>query len=250
MILKYIFLCSAGFIAALVDSIAGGGGLISIPAFLFAGLSPYNTLGTNKFSSSFGSATSSYKFIKSKRIDFRSIKYLIPFTLIGAILGVNTVLMINPKFLNGIILIFILFVGLYSLFSKKTGEENNVKEINLSVLIPGAIFALLLGFYDGFFGPGTGSFLIFGLIKIFGFDFINSAGNAKVLNFTSNIASLILFAIKGQIIYSIGIPVAISMIIGARIGTKLALKNGTKLIRPIFILVTLAVGVKLLLTIF
>lgn len=245
-IFKIIFLCIAGFFAALVDSIAGGGGLISLPAFLMAGVSPYNSLGTNKFASTCASFTSSLKFAKSGKVNFGLLKYLIPFTLLGAALGVNTVLTIKQEYLTVLVLILILFVGVYSLFSKSIGQEDNFKGLTYVNVALGIIMAFSLGFYDGFFGPGTGSFLIFAMIRIFGFDFVKSAGNSKVLNFISNITSLILFAYHGRIYYLYGVPAAIAMIFGARVGTKLALTKGSKLIKPIFIVMSLAVAVKML----
>lgn len=241
-----IFLCIAGFISAFVDSIAGGGGLISVPAYILSGLSPAYVLGTNKFSASFSSGASSFKFIKSGRINFKLIKYLLPFTFIGAAIGVKTVLSINEDILNVLVIIMVLFIGIYSLFSKSLGVENRFKGINKKNITSGILLAFFLGFYDGFFGPGTGSFLIFGMIKIFGFDFVNSAGNARLMNFASNIISLILFAVSGKIYYAYGLPVAVFMILGARFGTKVALKRGTRIIKPIFITMSLALAFKLL----
>lgn len=241
-----ILLCAAGFLAAFVDSIAGGGGLISVPAFMLSGLSPTYVLGTNKFCSSFASGASSSKFIKSGRVNFKLLKFLLPFTFIGAALGVKTVLSINEDILNVLVIIMVLFIGIYSLFSKTLGLENKFSGINKKNIFLGILLAFSLGFYDGFFGPGTGSFLIFGLIKIFGLDFVNSVGNAKVMNFMSNIVSLILFAISGKIYFAYALPVAVFMIIGARIGTKVALNKGAKIIKPIFIAMSLAVAVKLL----
>ena len=245
-IFSIIFLCIAGFFAAMVDSIAGGGGLISLPAFLIAGVSPYNSLGTNKFASTCASFTSSIKFARSGKVNFRLLKYLIPFTLMGAALGVNTVLKVKQAYLTVLVLVLILFVGVYSLFSKSIGKEDNFKGLTWLNVIAGIILAFSLGFYDGFFGPGTGSFLIFAMIRIFKFDFVKSAGNSKVLNFISNITSLILFAYHGRIYYLYGIPTAIAMIFGARLGTKLALTKGSKLIKPIFVIMSLAVAVKML----
>ncbi len=249
MIFTVLFLCVAGFSAALIDSIAGGGGLISLPAFLMAGIPPHFALGTNKFCSSSASFTSSIKYATSGKVNFSLLKYLIPFTLIGSILGVNTVMMINQKHLSSMVLVMVLFVGIYSLFSKSIGEDDHFKEINKKNIILGILLSFSLGFYDGFFGPGTGSFLIFGLISIYKFDFIKAGGNARVLNFVSNITSLILFALKGQINYFFGIPVAISMIIGAKVGTKLALNKGSKLIKPIFVTMSLCVAGKMLFSI-
>ncbi|WMJ79165.1 TSUP family transporter [Clostridium sp. MB40-C1] len=246
LITKILFLCVAAFLAAFVDSIAGGGGLISLPAFMAAGVSPHIALGTNKFCASCGSLTSVLAFIKSKKIDFDFLKYLLPFSLLGAIAGVNTVLKVDEKLLETLVLILILSVGVYSIFSKSIGKENNFKGATKLNIFLGIILAFCLGFYDGFFGPGAGSLLIFGLIKIFGFDFVQAAGNGKLLNFVSNITSLILFAIHGQIDYLIGIPMAIFMILGAKFGTSLAINKGSKLIKPIFITMSLALGCKIL----
>lgn len=243
---KMLFLCVAGFLAAFVDSIAGGGGLISLPAYFLVGFPTHYTLGTNKFSSTCGTITSTLKFAQSGKIDKNIMKILLPFTFIGACSGVTTVLLINPDSLKPIVLIMLLSVGIYSLFSKSVGMEDNFKGVNKKNMILGAIMAFALGFYDGFFGPGTGSFLIFALIKIYGFDFVRASGNAKAMNLVSNIASLILFAINGKIGYLLGVPTAICMIFGARIGTKLALKQGAKFIKPIFITMSLAVAGKML----
>lgn len=246
MTITLILLCTAGFFGALVDSIAGGGGIITVPAFLMAGVPPHIALGTNKFASTCASFTSSVKFAKSSKVDFKLIKILAPFTIIGAVLGVNTVLAVNGGFLNTVVLVLLTLVGLYSLFSKTVGVDDNFKGLNNKNIISGIFLAIGLGFYDGFFGPGTGSFLIFGMIGVYGFDFVRAGGNGKVLNFLSNITSLIVFAFNFQINYSIGIPVALSMILGARFGTSLALNKGAKLMKPIFVTMSLGVAVKML----
>ena len=243
-------LCIAGFLASFVDSIAGGGGLISVPAFMLAGLPPHMVLGTNKFSATAGSFTSSLKFIRSGNANFKLLKYLIPFTLVGSMIGVRTVLIIDQKFLNALVLILIMFIGIYTLFSKSLGLEDKFHGLTKKNILCGILLAFSLGFYDGFFGPGTGSFLVFGLINIFGFSFVASSANARVLNFTSNVTALILFAISGKINYMFGIPVAIAMILGARMGTTVALNKGSKLIKPIFVTMSLAVALKMLVTLF
>ncbi|OPJ56986.1 TSUP family transporter [Alkalithermobacter paradoxus] len=241
-----IFLCIAGFLAALVDSIAGGGGLISLPAFLMAGVSPHLALGTNKFASSTASFTSSIRYAKSGKVDFSILKMLIPFTLLGSIFGVNTVLYIDQKYLYSMVLVLVLFVGVYSLFSKSIGQEDKFDKVTKRSIFLSILLSFCLGFYDGFFGPGAGSFLIFGLIYIYGFDFTRAGGNARVLNFVSNVTSLFMFALNGKIDYLMGLPVAICMILGATVGTKLALNKGTKLIKPIFVTMSLAVAGKML----
>lgn len=243
-----VFLIFAGFISAFVDSIAGGGGIISLPSFLITGLSPHFALGTNKFSSTASSLTSSLKYAQSDKVNFGLLKFLVPFTLIGAAFGANTVLSIDQRFLSIMVLVLVIGVGLYSLFSKQIGRENHFRGITKINLCLGIILAFGLGFYDGFFGPGTGSFLMFGLILIYGFDFVQASGNARVLNFASNIAALITFALHHQVNYMIGFPVMIAMIFGARLGTNMALNKGIKIVKPIFVAMSLAVAIKMLLS--
>lgn len=240
------FLCFAGFLASFVDSIAGGGGIISVPAYMIAGLPTHIALGTNKFAASMGSLTSSINFIRSGNCNFKLLKIVAPFTLIGSILGVKAVLLIDEGFLQPLVLVLVLGIGIYTFFSKTLGEKYTFqgftkKNLSLSILL-----GFSLGFYDGFFGPGTGSFLVFGFISILGFNFLKASANARVLNFVSNISALVTFAFSGNINYTIGIPVCIFMIIGAKFGTKLAIKKGNKIIKPIFVTMSLAVAIKML----
>lgn len=240
-----LFICTAGFIAAFVDSIAGGGGIISIPALMAAGMPPHIALGTNKLGASFGAFASTLTFFKSKKIYFPLIKCLMPFTLIGAILGVKTVLSIDEQKLQLVILILTFAIALHTFIKKDFGSHNDFGGLTKKNIFIGIILALSLGFYDGLFGPGTGSFLIFAFISIYKFDFSVSAGNGKTLNFISNIASLAVFAINDSIDYYTAIPLAASMILGALAGTKIAIKNGAKVIKPIFITIALVLTIKM-----
>ncbi|MTI60289.1 MAG: hypothetical protein FH762_10000 [Firmicutes bacterium] len=248
--MEIVFLCLIAFFAALVDAIAGGGGILTIPSLLAVGIPPHLALGTNKFSASWGSFTSSFTFFKSKKIYLPLIKYVIPFTFLGASLGVNTALKINQQYLKMIVLIMLFLLAIYTSFKKDIGIENKFTGLNRKKIIIGCIIGFLLGFYDGFFGPGTGSFLLFAFIRFFGFNFTISTANAKILNFTSNLTSLILFALHGKIIYSIGIPMAISTALGARLGSKIAIKHGSKIIKPIFVTMSMAMVVNLLIETF
>jgi len=240
-----LFLCAAGFLAAFVDSIAGGGGLISLPALVAAGIPPHLALGTNKFASTCASLTSSIKFTRSGKITFRLVRWQIPCTALGAALGVRTVLHVEEAFLNLLIVVLVFAVAIYTVIRKDFGKEDRFEGLTPSKIAAGMAFAFALGFYDGFFGPGTGSFLIFLFIRIFGFDFAAAAGNGKILNFTSNVVSLVLFAISGRIVYLAGAPMALFMIAGAWAGTHVAIKNGAKVIRPVFVMIALALVVKL-----
>lgn len=196
MEINLLFLLPAAFIAAFVDAVAGGGGIISIPSFFISGFPAHMALGTNKFCMSSGTLMSTYKYYKEGKINFWLLKYLIPFSFIGSISGALAILKINPFFLKPIIMILLIFVGIYSLLSKNKGIIDNYEVPKKAKIIKGCIFCLLIGFYDGFFGPGTGSFIIFGLISIFGFDYVNASGNSKVLNLTSNLAALFTFLFR------------------------------------------------------
>jgi hypothetical protein len=241
-----IFICLAGFLAAAVDAIAGGGGIISLPAILATGVPPHFALGTNKFASTCGSLTSSFRFAKSGKVHFKLVKFQIPCTVLGAALGVYTALRVDEGFLNWFIVFMIFAVALYTTFKKDFGQTGKFTGLSPKKIGLGMCFAFGLGFYDGFFGPGAGSFLIFLFISVFGFDFTSASGNSKVLNFVSNVVSLILFAISGKIIYLVAIPMALSMILGAYVGSHIAIKNGAKVIKPIFITIALLLIVKLI----
>ena len=246
MWLNLFIICTLGFSAAAVDAIAGGGGLISLPALLMVGVPPHLALGTNKFSASMASLNSSITFARSGKVHIPLVKWQIPFTLVGALLGAWAVLSVSSTFLSKAVLVLILFVGIYTILHKNLGMENNFKGLNSINIAVGCLFALALGFYDGFFGPGTGSFLIFSFIALFGFDFVVASANSKVLNFTSNVTSLLLFAWNGKILLFYGIPMALFMIAGSQVGTRLAIHRGAALVKPIFIMMSLLVAAKLI----
>jgi uncharacterized membrane protein YfcA len=248
--LPLVFLCLAGLISSFVDAIAGGGGLISIPAFVFYGLPIHQALGTNKFSASCSSLTSTWQYMRCRKINFTPIIPLVPFTLLGAIIGVSATMKLAAGFLQMLFGWLIVAITLYTLFSK---EPKSVREKPVYHKKPWwglAFFALSLGFYDGFFGPGTGSFLIFGFRKFLREDYLHASGHSKLLNFTSNIISLTLFAFHGKIQYKTGILVGIFMVAGAFFGSKLALQKGNSLIKPIFMLISASLGIKMIIDYF
>ncbi|GAA0100395.1 MULTISPECIES: sulfite exporter TauE/SafE family protein [Paraclostridium] len=244
--LTILFLCLGGFLAAFVDSIAGGGGLISMPVLLMAGLPAHLALGTNKFAGAFGCFSSAYKYSKSGKTNIELLKKLIPFTILGCLLGVKCVLSISENILNILVFLMILIVALYTYLKKDLGKEDKFENLSKENIKKGIIMAFALGFYDGFFGPGTGTFLTFAFIKIYGFDFLHASANTKILNFTSNFTALILFMFSGQILYKVAIFYAISMVLGGYIGAKVAINKGSQLIKPIFLFMAVAVAIKLL----
>lgn len=237
-ILVFFFLSAAGFLAGFVDSVVGGGGLISIPALLLCGVSPSVVLGTNKLAGTMATLTSTISFAASDKVNFSLIKYLFPFSLLGATLGAHMVKYIPSQILKPLIIVLLICVSIYTLRKKDWGSISTYAGRNKKNIWLGAAVAAGLGFYDGFFGPGTGSFLIFAFLQ-FGFDFVVAAGNAKVLNFASNIASLATFILMGAVNYSYGITMGITMVIGALLGSRLAITKGTAFVRLMFIAIIL-----------
>ncbi len=237
------------FLASFVDSIAGGGGLISLPAYYLVGVDPKLALGTNKFSSSLGTLTSSIMFIKSKKVDFYSVAFAVITAFVGSFLGATIAKSLSDVFLSYFLIVALPLILIFSLKNKEFSKENISKLENKKKV---AIFSLLIGFtvgfYDGFFGPGAGVLYMISF-NFIGFDIIKSSGNAKIVNFTSNIGSLISYVIGGHVFFALGIPAMIFSILGGYIGSKLAIKNGDKIIKPILIFVVFLLLVKILSTI-
>ena len=237
-IVKFLILAVCCFIAAVVDAISGGGGLISLPAYFAVGFPTHVALGTNKVSSTLSTIASSFKFWKSKKVNVGIVSKLFIFSFIGAILGSLTTISIEPKYFKPISFVTLILVFLYTLKNKNIGEVNYYKGTTPKTLLIGKIMAFSLGFYDGFLGPGTGSFLIFCLIKIFKLDFSSASGNTKILNLSSNFASLVVFAFLGKLNWVYGLSIAVVMTFGAIIGSRLAILKGNKFIKPVFLVVT------------
>lgn len=231
------FLVFFGFMAAFIDAVVGGGGLISIPALMWAGLPPVTVLGTNKCAAVMGAFTSFATFVRSGRVDMWLIKRLFPVALIGSGLGVLTVRLIPSDVLRPLVVVMLIVVLLYSVFKKNWGNENRYEGMSGRMLVLSGLVSFAFGFYDGFFGPGTGSFLLFAFLLV-GFDFIGAAANARALNFASNISAALLFAYFGLVDFSYAIPMGLAMIVGAWCGARVALKRGTGYVRPLFIIMT------------
>ena len=243
-ILFFMFL--VGFAAGLIDSVAGGGGLIALPALLFIGLPPQIALGTNKLQGSFGTLAASYNYIKNGQASFKGALPGIMFTLTGATAGACLVQKLDPTFIEPIIPVLLLVVFIYTLFSKKLGFSDRKPRMHTTVFY--MFFGFGLGFYDGFFGPGTGSFWTVSLMLFLGYNMTRATGYTKIMNFISNIVALFWFIIGGNVYFKIGLTMAAGQIIGARIGSNLAITKGTQFIRPVFLTVVLLTIIKLLYT--
>jgi uncharacterized membrane protein YfcA len=242
----FLILFAVAFVAGLVDAIAGGGGLLTIPALLYAGLPPAVALATNKLQGTFGSFTAATYFIRKKMVHLQEMKLMIFLTFIGAFLGGLTLLQIDASVLKKIIPVLLVCIGLYFLFSPNIGAID--KEKRVSIVGFSFVFAFIIGFYDGFFGPGTGSFFAIAFIALLGFNLTKATAYSKVLNFTSNISSLVFFMFFGQIYWTVGLCMGAGQILGALVGAKMVVKNGQKLIRPIIVMISFAISLKLFLS--
>jgi uncharacterized membrane protein YfcA len=231
------FLIGAGFVAAFIDSVVGGGGLIAVPALLFAGLPPSMALGTNKLAGTMSALTSTLSFMKSGKIDFRLVRWLFPLSFVGAIGGTYLVKQIPSAFLGPLVAILLVVVTIYTLLKKNWGVRSTFTGLQGLKVAGVAIGAIVIGFYDGFFGPGTGSFLIFMFLMI-GLDFVGASANSKVLNLASNLASLITFFLLSSVNIYYGLPMGIAMIAGALVGSQVAIRKGAAYVKPLFIIVT------------
>ena len=232
-----VILISFGFLGAFLNSIVGGGGLITLPALLFVGLPPATAIATNKLAATLGNLTSMLTFLRAGKVDVKLLRPIIPLVFIGSMLGAVTVNYISSSLLKPLIFIMLVIVLIYTVINKDWGSIENKRVLTKKNKIIFMMVLVAIGFYDGFLGPGTGSFIIFAFI-LMGFDFIKASGNAKLLNFTSNFAALLMFLMLGTVHYVYGIIMGLSMIVGAFAGAKFALGRGNTYVRIIFIVVT------------
>lgn len=238
-----LLLFAVAAFAGCIDAIAGGGGLITIPALLWAGIPPTQALATNKLQACGGSFFASWYFIRQGIVSVKQMKLAITCAFIGAALGTIAVQLIDIKILEAILPFLILAIGGYFLFSKKLSDDDKHQVLTPTVFAFTA--ALAVGLYDGFFGPGTGSFFALAFVSLAGFGLSKATAHAKVLNFSTNIASLIFFALGGKVLWIIGLIMLVGQAIGATLGSSLVLTKGTKIIKPLVVTMSVAMSVKL-----
>ncbi|MFN0250702.1 MAG: TSUP family transporter [Kofleriaceae bacterium] len=236
-----LLLALAAFAAGLVDAIAGGGGLVTVPALLAAGLPPQVALATNKGQASFGAVSSFGSFWIRDGIDRKRAPLGFVFGFVGAITGAQVLLLIRPEPLKPIVLVLLLVAAGIAAYPPRP-EAAKAKPWAMMAL-PGIAFGI--GFYDGFFGPGTGTMLIVVFVILFGDTLTRASGNAKVVNLASNLAALLLFAIKGTVLWKIALPMAVANATGAFVGAKLAIKRGDKFVRFVVLGVVTVLVVKM-----
>lgn len=241
-LLPVLFL--TGLAAGFIDSIAGGGGLITIPVLLNLGMPPQDALGTNKLQASFGSGSAAFHYGQAKLFSWRECLVGIAFTGIGALAGTLLVTRLSPAFLKQFIPWALILIAGYFLFRPNLGNKDVPARLSANVFH--TLFGMVLGFYDGFFGPGTGSFWAIGYLLLLGFNLTRATAYTKVMNFTSNLVSLGVFLALNHVHFTEGLVMGVGQFTGARLGSKVVIKRGAAFIRPIFICVVLAITCKLL----
>jgi uncharacterized membrane protein YfcA len=236
-------LAAAGFFAGLVDAIAGGGGLITLPALLAAGLPPHVALGTNKGQAVFGAVSSATSFARRGWIDRDRAAPAFACAFAGSLLGAFAQLALRPATLRPLVIVLLVAAAAIVAWPRKLRGEPGVPVPRAAMW--GAVVALGLGFYDGFFGPGTGTMLLVAFVLLFGDTLTRASGNAKVANLASNIAALILFSLRGTIEWRIALPMAAANALGAALGARLAVARGDRFVRAVVLVVVAALVVKL-----
>ncbi|MEO8164773.1 MAG: TSUP family transporter [Betaproteobacteria bacterium] len=244
---EIIALCGFAFLAGLVDAVAGGGGLIQVPALfaLFPNLPPSMLLGTNKFSSLAGTAIATLRYSWSVQIDWRRVIPAAALAGAGALIGAKTVTLLDPTTLRPLLLLMLGIITADTLLRRQFGERGAA--LPVSDGSRAALFgvAAVFGFYDGFFGPGAGSLLMFVLVRWFGVDFLRAAATTKVLNVTTNFCALMLFILTGNVLYTVAIPMALLNVAGGYLGAHFAIRRGSRFIRGVFLIVVLSLLLKL-----
>ncbi len=245
-LMTYLICCPLVFLAGLVDAIGGGGGLISLPAYLLAGLPAHYAIGTNKLSSCCGTTVATLRFIREGLVNWRLGIPSIAAAVIGSSLGARLSLLIPEQILVTVLLIVLpvtAFIVLNRQLFQDNGQENALYDRR--VYLTAVLAALLIGFYDGLYGPGTGTFLIIAFTVCAKLGIKSANAQTKVINLTTNITSLVVFLLHGQSILVLGIPCAVCNMIGNYIGAGLMLKNGMKLVRPSILAVLVLLAVKI-----
>lgn len=239
-----IILVITGAAAGVIDTLAGGGGLIVVPVMLLLGIPPVHTMGTNKLQACFGELTAAFEFHRQGHIDFRKIWAGLIFVAIGAGCGTLLVQHTHPEFLKKLLPILLCVVLVYTIISPQPSHEDTPPKMSERAYY--LIFGLLIGFYNGYFGPGTGSFWMVAFMFFLGFNLRKATMYAKPMNVAGNLVALALFIYGGQIWYWAGISAGVGQVIGAKIGSHLVIHKGNKLIKPVFITVVSIMIVSLL----
>ena len=243
-----LVVCPLVFFAAFVDAIAGGGGLISLPAYMITGMPAHMAIASNKFSAAVGTLIATVRFIKSGNLHMKAALQTAAFALIGSVIGAKLALFLSDYYLRIAMMIILPCVAVFVLFNRRQmGEVSRFEELSKTRVFFGMLIAgTLIGVYDGFFGPGTGTFLILAFTTVLGFDLKRACGNTKIVNLTTNVSALVVFMLAGQVYYAVAIPAMFFSILGNWLGSGLTIKKGAKFVRPVMIFVLCLLFIKML----
>ena len=241
-----IALVAAGFVAGFVDSIAGGGGLITIPALLLSGMPPIMALGTNKLQSLFGSGSATWAYASRGHVDLKSQGPTFFISAAFSALGAWVATQVSSDWLRAFLPILMIAIGLYFLLKPDISDESRAARFTPAIFAATAVPAI--GFYDGIFGPGTGSFFMLAFVMLAGYGLLKATAHTKTLNFASNIGAFAIFAASGAIDWKAGLAMGAAQFFGARTGAHFAMNRGAKIIKPLLVTVCFALALRLLLT--
>ncbi|MEG2081797.1 MAG: TSUP family transporter [Oscillospiraceae bacterium] len=245
----YFIVCPLVFLAGFIDSVAGGGGLISTPAFILTGLPMHNVLGTNKLMSTFGTTVAASRYIKSGKVHYKTAIVSAIFSFVGSAMGSQLALMVDSAALKKAFVFLLPFIAIFVLFNKNV-KEGTQKLFGTKMYVACGFIGVVIGIYDGIIGPGTGTFLIFGYTSIIGFDYVLSSGNAKIINLASNVAAVISYLLAGKVIWALALPAAAFNMAGCYLGSGYAIKHGAGVIKKMLLVVLVGIFIKLLMDVF
>lgn len=234
----FLIICPLVFLGSLLDAMVGGGGLISLPAYLIAGFPPHMAAATNKCSAVFGATCSAARFFKHGKIHMPTALTASGCALVGAFLGAQMNLLLPDRYLHYVMVAALPAVGIFLLFRREFGTENHMDELSTRrVMVCSVIIGFGMGVYDGFFGPGAGTFILLAFTGLVRMDLVTASGNAKLINLSSNVVAFLTFAYSGYVVWTVGLVASVFGILGHFVGSGLALHKGAKIIRPMFFVV-------------
>jgi len=239
-----VILVLAAFVAGFIDAIAGGGGLITVPALMLAGLSPVEALGTNKLQGLFGSGSATLAYASGGHVDLRRQLPSALAALAGGGIGALLATVLPGDVLRMLLPVVLVAIAIYFAVKPDMGDVDRVQR--MTPFLFGVTIVPLIGFYDGVFGPGTGSFFMLAFVGLAGYGVLKATAHTKLLNFASNIGGFATFALAGAIFWKVGILMGIAQFVGARLGAALAMRVGARLIKPLLIVTCIALAVRLL----
>ncbi len=235
----------AGFVAGFIDSIAGGGGLITVPALLLAGLGPVEALGTNKLQALFGSGAATYAYARKGLVDPKRQLPAAALSFVGSAIGAGLASIAPGEILQAILPVLLIAIAIYFAIKPRVSDIDRAQRIGPTVFL--VTIPPLIGFYDGLFGPGTGSFFMLAYVGLAGFGILKATAHTKLLNFGSNVGAFLIFAAVGAVVWKVGLIMGVMQLLGARLGSAVAIRIGSRLIKPLLIIVCIALAIRLLL---